>query len=90
MICPYRICQHWWDCPTPNGKVAVSTCIYCGETREFENSFPDGFETYHASTFIGGKIIRTPINNVDSILRAPRKNRLQKGMAISMASDFLY
>jgi len=41
--CPLSPCNaHWWVIETPNGKVSVGVCKYCGEERGFYNWIREG------------------------------------------------
>ena len=32
-------CSHHWSIEPPNGTMSIGNCKFCGETREFRNSF---------------------------------------------------
>ena len=34
-------CVHWWEIEPPNGPVCSGRCKYCGEVREFRNSYEE-------------------------------------------------
>jgi len=34
-------CPHFWDIEAANGPSSEGVCRFCGEKREFLNSFPD-------------------------------------------------
>ena len=87
------MCHHKWDIESQGQATSKGVCIYCNEKKEFLNAFPD-LDCYNEQFYWlrgKGKITRTPLNNVDSYLEASKKNRLQKGLCISMAlRDNLY
>lgn len=41
-------CRHYWVIESPNGPTSLGTCKWCGQLREFRNSFPtSGWERDH-------------------------------------------
>ena len=43
--------SHWWEIESPNGATSIGICRYCGERRQFANTFDDVFNIWSSDEF---------------------------------------
>jgi hypothetical protein len=70
------MCQHhYWEFNSPTGKCSQGRCKYCGEKKEFLNSFPENYLHYEELERVKneGIILRSVENNVDRILEGDKR-----------------
>lgn len=48
-------CIHFWIIETANGQMSQGICKYCGEVKDFCNSWPDSRNTGYIPAKLGGK-----------------------------------
>ena len=84
------MCHHYYEFSGQQGHIQEGKCIHCGAKQKACNSMPE--QCYSNYRTLKSCIVPfAPYNNIDVLLTAPKKNRLQKGNLIDLAlRDNLY